>query len=346
MPKENCMSDGRICIAMSGGVDSSVAAMLLAGEGVDCIGATMTLGVDADEENVAYARQACSAIGIPHEVFLMEDAFESQVIEPFKASYAAGLTPNPCVECNMRIKFDAFAEMAHALGCDMVATGHYCCLEHGSSGTRLLKARDPRKDQTYFLSRVPLSRLTDARFPLGGMTKREVKRIAEDSGLPCASRTESQDICFINGSSNDFLKDALGMRPGRILDADGNDLGGHDGAYLFTEGQRKGLGVALGYPAYVIGKDIERNQVILGKMDDAMNDSVKLTELNVLSPDLVSGTRCQAKLRYRMEPVACTISVGGDSAELALDDPCVRPAPGQTAALYLDDLVLGGAKII
>ncbi len=336
----------KICIAMSGGVDSSVCALLLTRVGIPCTGATMVLGTPEDEANVASARAVCEQLGIPHEVFPLAEEFRRLVIRPFLDEHAACLTPNPCVTCNRTIKFGAFMRRAEEAGCARIATGHYLKVSHDDGRTRVMRAADARKDQSYFLSRGPRRALSRALFPVGDLSKPEVVQLAAEAGLPSAAREESQDVCFINGSCADFLRERLGTRLGSIVDGSGRVLGGHEGAHLFTIGQRKGLGVALGHPAYVCAKDADANQVVLGDAASVQVDTVRVRDLNWLTEPDGSTFACQAKVRYNMEPSACTVHVDDDEALLTFSSPVFAPAPGQTAAFYDGDLLLGGGQII
>lgn len=336
----------KVCIGMSGGVDSSVSALLLVRTDMECMGATMLLGTPDDAENASSARAVCERIGIPHVTFDLTEAFEREVIASFLEGHRACQTPNPCVTCNRAIKFGAFLDLAEERGCTHIATGHYLRREEGPSSLRILRATDDRKDQSYFLSRVPCSALKRALFPLGGLRKPEVVRMAEEVGLPSASRKESQDICFIQGSCADFLREHLGTQPGRIVDGHGRELGQHDGAHLFTIGQRKGLGVAVGHPAYVCAKDAAANEVVLGDRDDVRTSHVSVEDLNWISAPPPSCFSCTVKLRYNMEAAPCAVTLEGARAHLAFSSPVFAPAPGQTAALYDGDALLGGGRII
>ncbi len=340
------MSDGKVCIAMSGGVDSSVAALLLGEEGMDRIGATMVLGTPEDEANVQSAQAVCAALGIPHTTFDLPRDFEEAVKEPFLDAYRSGLTPNPCVTCNRTIKFGTFVAKAAEMGCERIATGHYVRSQGAHETFRLLRGADPVKDQSYFLSQVSPGCLQKALFPVGGLPKPEVKAIAEEAGLPVAHREESQDICFIPRSCPDYLREHLGTQPGDILDAHGARIGSHDGSYLFTLGQRKGLGVALGYPAYVCAKDAQANTVTLGSREDALTNEVYLKDLNWLTPKAKGPVSCRVKLRYNMEPIPCTLTPDLSGAHLSFQEPTLAPAPGQTAALYDEETLICGAEIL
>ena len=340
------MSDGKVCIAMSGGVDSSAAALLLTREGLDCIGATMVLDIPEDEANLQSAQAVCTALGIPHVIFDMRKAFKSAVTDPFLDAYRDGLTPNPCVTCNRTIKFAAFAAKAREAGCSRIATGHYVRTQGAHDAFRLLRGADPQKDQSYFLSRVPKDCLQNALFPVGALPKPAVRALAEEARLPVAHREESQDICFIPGSCADYLKEHLGANPGSILDAQGRCIGSHDGSYLYTLGQRKGLGVARGHPAYVCAKDAQANTVTVGSKDDALVKEVRLKDLNWLSTAQEGPLSCTAKLRYNMTPTPCTLTIDPTGACVAFSMPVIAPAPGQTAALYEGDALICGAEIL
>lgn len=340
------MPHKQICIAMSGGVDSNVTAQILVQLGISCLGATMVLGIRDDEKNVSYAKAACEKLGIPHKVFDLRDAFAELVVQPFYEAYQQGLTPNPCINCNQMIKFGAMVTMAHELDCTAVASGHYARLDQQDGKLRLRRGIDTKKDQSYFLSRVHPTAFESVIFPLGSMTKEEVRARAHETGMPSAVRQESQDICFIDGVFADHLKEHLGIAHGNVMDKDGNVIGEHEGAHLYTMGQRKGLGVALGKPAYVCDKSAKRNEVVIGGREDVMMECVVLSNMNLFTALFPDPTHCMAQFRYNMKAVPCTVSIDGSSAIVRFDEPAFAPAPGQTCALYDGDTILGSGIIV
>ena len=308
---------GTVCAAMSGGVDSSVTAYLLQSAGFNVFGATMRLyrpeqnvtgqtepqpcGSDRDIND---AHAVCDRLGIPYRVYDFGQLFRDTVIRNFAEEYASGRTPNPCVLCNKVLKFGALTNAARADGADAVATGHYARVEHDAGGRYLLKcATDAGKDQSYVLWRLNQEQLSRTLFPLGGLTKREVREIAASQGLVTAHKSDSQDICFIpNGDYAAFLTGVLGLPdpPGDYVDESGHVLGQHRGILHYTVGQRKGLGIALGAPMFVASKDPVSRRVVLATDDRLYTATVPLTGLNLIAADrLDAPVRCRAKLRYR-----------------------------------------------
>ncbi len=357
----------RVAVAMSGGVDSSVAAALLAEAGFETVGLTMMLWTYddcgrgknergcCDRSTADDARRAASVVGIPHYTVNLRDAFEREVIEDFVSVYLSGRTPNPCVHCNTRIKWRAFRAKALALGCELIATGHYARIGMHPDGTRsLLTGVDASKDQSYFLWGLGSGDLAATLFPLGHTTKEETRAEALRRGLPTAHRTESQEICFITDDDyGRFLRHRLdgsplppALTPGKILDRDGRVLGEHPGAAYYTVGQRRGLGIALGRPAYVVGIDAGRNTVTVGDREDLLSEGM-----------LVSGIRwtrgfppadsfsCTVRIRYRNRGVAATVLTRGNEATVAFESPQSAVTPGQSAVFYDGDIVLGGGFI-
>lgn len=342
----------RIAVAMSGGVDSSVAAAVLKDRGHDVVGITLKVWEesrccslkDADD-----ARRVSAALGIPHYVIDAGPDFEDLVVIPFLDSMASGQTPNPCVLCNRRLKFSWLADRAALLGCEKVATGHYARITEGEDGgPELKRGIDLSKDQSYFV--VPEKREDLARllFPLGGLTKSEVRKIAEELGLPVADKPESQDLCFIpDGDVPAFLDMRLGPdRPGPILGPGGAKLGSHKGARAYTLGQRKGLGVSSPKPMYVVSKDMEKAAVVLGPREKAMARAVTVSPVSYLVPGLGNAPfKCAVRTRSTGKISPCSVSPAGDGAEITLFEPQFAVTPGQLAVFYADDLVLGSGWI-
>ena len=353
----------RAMIAMSGGVDSSVAALLMKQAGYDCTGVTMRLyrwpGMeqgsaksccsDADEEDAAYV---CWQLGIPFESLCCTKEFEKAVIGNFIREYEAGRTPNPCIVCNRCLKFDRLLEFARERGFDCLATGHYARItrEAGSGRWQLCKARDEGKDQSYVLYMLSQEQLARLRFPLGELSKAEARAIAEGAGLVTASKHESQDICFIpDGDYGAFLERWTGRRDpeGEILDPEGRVIGRHHGAVRYTIGQRRGLGVAAEHPLYVIAKDMEKHTVTVGPESALYSRELTATDFNWLSiPEPDHPLRVTARTRYRQKEAPATVwPLKGSRVKLVFDQPQRAVTSGQAVVLYDDDLVLGGGTI-
>ncbi len=350
-----------VCAAMSGGVDSSVAAFLLQEAGMTVFGATMKLyrpqNAEEDrnalrsEQDIADARSVCGRLGISHRIYDFGTLFHETVIQNFAAEYAAGRTPNPCVLCNKVLKFGALFDAARADGADSVATGHYARVERDACGRYLLKrAADADKDQSYVLWRLNQAQLARTRFPLGCLTKKDVRDIAEQENFTTAHKSDSQDICFIpDGNYVAFLTDVLHLPnpPGDYVDEDGHVLGQHHGILHYTVGQRKGLGIALGAPMFVCSKDAVSGRVVLTANDRLYASNVRLSGLNLIAADrLDAPVRCCAKLRYRHPAAPATLlQTGEETAVLTFDQPQRAPAPGQSAVFYDGDTVIGGGFI-
>lgn len=341
-----------VAIALSGGVDSSVAAALLAEQGRDVFGVTMRLGLAeidgrscCGEEEVALARRVCAHLGIPHVVIDVGSEFRAQVVEPFCDEYAAGSTPNPCVRCNERIKFGLLAERVRALGATVLATGHYARLERDDGRIWLARAADRTKDQSYFLYRVQPSTLEMLEFPLGELTKAEVRRMAAGRGLPTAERRESQEVCF-TADHVALVAQAHpeALEPGPIESAEGTVLGTHRGIARYTVGQRKRLGVGgPGGPYRVVSIDAGRRAVIVAPESEAHTGRVTLGE-----PVWRLGSEpahVLAQIRYRSAPQPAMAEMTPDGLELEFDSPADPLAPGQSVVLYADSRVVGGGIV-
>ena len=350
----------RTLVAMSGGVDSAVAALLCA-RGGETVAVTLELWSDHENDAersccsasaVAQARSLAHSMGLAHFTIDLRDEFRAGVVDPFIAGYAAGETPNPCVGCNGHVRLDAMLELADRLGCDHLATGHYARIADSDheDGPLLRTAADPAKDQTYMLAALSQRSLVRMRFPLGELTKPEVRKIAAGAGLPVAGKVDSQDLCFLAGTNRArFLARHGGIRPapGRLVDGEGNVVGRHDGQHLFTVGQRRGLGIAAAEPLYVIEKDAERNEVVVGFKEALRTSRVEVRGVRLHRP----GARVdRVKLRYRSRPIECRIAgdqpPGGHARlELELIQPVEGAAPGQLACLMDGDIVVGWGTI-
>ena len=347
----------RVVVAMSGGVDSSVAAALVAESGAEAFGVTLKLkesaptgfGCCGSPEDLSDAKRVCETLGISHYVVDMADVFERDVVDLFVKEYAAFRTPNPCVECNRSVKFGALLRLAEAWKADAVATGHYAKVERGASGWVMRRAADEAKDQTYFLHSLTQAELSRARFPLGGLTKPEVRARARALGLATAEKPESQEICFVPGGDyRAFVKERApeAFVPGPVRTADGRTLGRHAGLASYTLGQRKGLGVAAGRPLYVTGHDAGDNALLVGDVAEAGRTTLTLERVSWTDAAPEAGSSCLVRARHRgrLTPARLVPLDGGRwRAELA--EPVHAPAPGQAAVLYCDDVVLGGGTI-
>lgn len=348
-------------IAMSGGVDSSVAAYLMKEAGYDCIGATMKLFENEDAgiikektccslDDVEDARSVASRLGMPYYVFNFTADFREKVINKFAESYECGATPNPCIDCNRYLKFERFFERGMNLECDYVVTGHYARIEEINGRFVLKKALDESKDQSYVLYSLTQRQLSHTLFPLGGMKKTETRAIAEENGFVNAQKKESQDICFVpDGDYAAAIKRFTGKTypEGDFTDMEGNVLGRHKGIIKYTIGQRKGLGLALKKPMYVCRKDMENNRVMLGDNEDLFSKSLDVDDFNWILYDVPPAElRAKVKIRYHQaEQWATVVPSGEKSVHIEFDEPQRAITRGQAAVLYDGDIVIGGGTI-
>ena len=342
-----------ILVAMSGGVDSSVSAFLCAREHSDCRGATMLLWGD-DLTSSEDARNVCKILGLEHEVLDLRGMFAECVIKKFVKVYESGGTPNPCVDCNKSMKFGAFLEHAKSLGLEKIATGHYARIEQTSSGRYLLrKAADISRDQSYVLYGLTQEQLSRTEFPLGEMTKREVRDLAEAQGFTNARKSDSQDICFVpDGDYGGFIESFTGKvyPSGKFVDTSGQVLGTHRGIIHYTAGQRKGLGVAAKSRLYVAGVDVSANTITLATEGEAelYARGVIVRDVNMIAFDEVpANLRANVRTRYRQREVLCVVNQSGsDELVIEFGESQRVPAVGQAAVLYDGEYVLGGGTII
>ena len=346
-------------IAMSGGVDSAVSALLMQRAGYDCVGATMKLfpkeetagQVCGSGEDCRDARQVALRLGMPHHVFEFYEQFRCQVMERFVSTYEAGATPNPCIDCNRHLKFGQLFELAKQLGCDVIATGHYARIEEKDGRFLLKKGLDASKDQSYVLYSLTQEQLSHVRFPLGGLTKQQSRKIAEENGFLNARKADSQDICFIpDGDYPGFITRFTGKTypAGDFVDTAGRVLGRHRGLIHYTVGQRRGLGISAPQPLYVKALDVPNNRVILGTNAELFQRTAVAGSFNWIAfPAPASPIRCRARARYHHPEQPATVTVQRDgTVRIVFDEPQRALTPGQAMVLYDDDVVLGGGTIL
>jgi tRNA-specific 2-thiouridylase len=359
----------RVLVAMSGGVDSSVAAALVKANGDEAVGVWMRLSEVADSysefkrsccslDAAEDARRVASQLEIPFFVLNLEHEFDEGVLRPFLAAYLGGRTPSPCVDCNSVVKFGALLGRARFLyDCEAVATGHYARVaapvQAGSAGYGLLRGRDPQKDQSYFLYGLGQEQLAHTRFPLGEMTKPQVRDVARALGLATAEKRDSQEICFVpRGDYREVLRERSGWKaePGPVIDVDGKQIGEHHGAASYTVGQRQGTGVAVGEPRYVWKIDADANTIRLGRRSDLATRDFQVEEVQFVAgdppPESAGGLRTEVQIRHRGQVAEATVlPLGSGRWAVQTDEPVWAAAPGQAAVFYRGDLVLGGGRI-
>jgi len=345
------MNKPKVMAAMSGGVDSSVAAYLLKKEGFEVAGLTMCLGIKREDsaaccgaEAINDAKKVCDRLDIPHYVLDFSQDLQTKVITPFIEDYLSGKTPNPCVNCNKYLKFDILLKKAMALGFGFLATGHYAAITQTPAGYFLKRSADKKKDQTYFLYAIKKEVLPYIKFPLADLTKPAVRVWAKEAGLPVAEKKESQDICFV--PDNDYARligNSRSIEPGDIVDLKGKILGRHKGIIYYTIGQRQGLGIGGGTPFYVTAIDVKNNQIVVGGKNDLLSRGLIAVDTNMFLNTLPAKLSC--KIRYASKEVPCSVTVKGTMMEVIFHTPQEAVTPGQSVVLYDGDIVAGGGTI-
>ncbi len=349
------MKNKRVLLGMSGGVDSSVAAVLLQKQGYEVIGCTMKLWKPcgkSDTQMIEDAKKVCNQLGIEHNIIESTDIFKEKVVDNFIKEYKQARTPNPCVECNQYLKFGIFYEKAKEFDCDFIATGHYASISYSDVYKQhvLKKAKAEKKDQSYFLYTISKEKLENILFPLQEyVDKEKIRKIADEYKLPVAQKKESQEICFVpNDDYQNFLQEnGYKSQKGNIVFKDGTILGEHQGYINYTVGQRKGLGISYKKPLYVIGLDKNKNEVIVGEEEDLYKKELKAKEMNWIVPVNKEPIVCKAKVRYRAKEESCVVYTEGEQVRIVFDIEQRAITPGQSVVLYDDTgVVLGGGKII
>lgn len=351
------MEEKRVLLGMSGGVDSSVSALLLKEQGYEVVGTTMELfaGSSCCNTNTYIdAKNVCNQIGVPHFIYNFKDEFKKYVIDDFINCYSNCLTPNPCIECNKFMKFGLMYEKAKELGCEYIATGHYAKTEYSEKYGRwvLKKSKAGKKDQSYVLWNIPKNLVEHVVFPLADFeSKDEIRKIAKENNLKTANKPDSEDICFIpDGNYKRFLEENSNLKPrkGNIVHVNGTVLGKHNGLYNYTIGQRKGLGISYKEPLFVVGFNRAKNEVIVGEKEYIYKTEMIVKNINLLLVDKIEDSmRVSVKTRYSSKEEMATIEmVDDDTIKVVFDNPVARITPGQSAVFYLDDIVVGGGKIV
>ena len=345
----------KVLLGMSGGVDSSVSAILLKKAGYEVIGCTMNLLDEPNEESIKDAKKVCEKLGIEHHVFDYKKEFRCHVIDTFISEYENARTPNPCVECNQYLKFGIFYDRAKELGCKYIATGHYAKKEYSEKYKQyvLRKSNEEKKDQTYFLYTIPREKVEYILFPLqDNVSKDDTRALAEEYGLEIASKKDSQEICFIKDDDYQrFLKEHMQKQPqkGKIVLTTGEVLGSHDGLINYTIGQRKGLGISYKEPLYVVKLDMKNNQVIVGTEKELYSNQLEAMNVNWIvgvENRLEEGLECFAKIRYRAKEAKAKVVKEDEAIKVVFQEPQRAITQGQSVVFYDEDgIVLGGGKI-
>ena len=350
------MENKKVLLGMSGGVDSSVSALLLKQRGYEVIGTTLELFTGSsccNTETYMDAKNVCNQIGIPHFIYNCKDIFKTYVIDDFINCYSCCKTPNPCIECNKYMKFGFMWEKAKELGCNYIATGHYAKTEYSEKYNRwvLKKSNAGKKDQSYVLWNIPKDLVEHILFPLSDFeSKDNIRKIARENNLKVANKPDSEDICFVpDGNYKKFLENNSNIKPkqGNIVNTEGEVLGKHTGLYNYTIGQRKGLGISYKVPLFVVGFDKQKNEVIVGEEKELYKKEVIVTDINLLLFDEINEKlEVEVKTRYSSKSAKANIIQEGNNIKIEFDEPQRAITPGQSAVFYIDDIVVGGGKII